>query len=289
MADQYVWSPVYTDALIERDTPTQRVYALQNANFNVTSLVDTSGTVQERYDYDPFGAFTILAPNWTTRGTSNYGWVIFHQGGRYDFATGLFAFRRRDYSPILGRWMQLDPAGFKAGDDNLYRYLQDDPINRKDPSGLWEYRCRNLAGFGGGTVSVLGGLGGAQFVHCWLECGGHSFSLLNKPEGTAHPAVDDEDDRGKGQVMASGTDKGGMCSCIGKNFEGEKVDYDYDKSNCNSNWFAFSLLSCCVCNAERGGADYGYGNTKCTSFKFKCTAKGPNPFDPKRQGAAALK
>lgn len=43
MQDQYVWSPVYVDALIERDTPTQRMYAEQNANFDVTALVDTTG------------------------------------------------------------------------------------------------------------------------------------------------------------------------------------------------------------------------------------------------------
>jgi YD repeat-containing protein len=38
MADQYVWSPVYIDAIIERDTPTQRMYVQQDADFNVTAL-----------------------------------------------------------------------------------------------------------------------------------------------------------------------------------------------------------------------------------------------------------
>ncbi len=80
MQDQYVWSPVYIDALIERDTPSQRMYAEQDVNFNVTALVDTTGTVQERYIYDPFGAVTILASNWTTRSSSNYGWVYLHHG-----------------------------------------------------------------------------------------------------------------------------------------------------------------------------------------------------------------
>jgi RHS repeat-associated protein len=111
MADQYVWSPVYIDALIERDTQTQRMYVQQDANFNVTALVDTSGNVQERYIYDPYGAATILAPNWTTRSSSNYGWIYLHQGGRLDTATGLYSFRFRDYSPSLGRWVELDPIG----------------------------------------------------------------------------------------------------------------------------------------------------------------------------------
>ena len=86
------------DALIERDTPTQRLYAEEDPVFNVTALVDTSGNVQERYVYDPYGAVTILTPNWATRGTSSFGWVFLHQGGRFDNATGLYIFRNRDFS-----------------------------------------------------------------------------------------------------------------------------------------------------------------------------------------------
>jgi RHS repeat-associated protein len=135
MADQYVWSSVYIDALVERDTPTLRMYVQQNANFDVTSLLDTSGNVQERYISDPYGSFTVLTSTWTIRGTSNYGWVIFHQGGRYDFATGLFAFRRRDYSPTLGRWMENDPIGFAAHDTDLYRLELGNPVDNTDPFG----------------------------------------------------------------------------------------------------------------------------------------------------------
>jgi RHS repeat-associated protein len=136
MQDQYVWSRVDIDALIERDTPTQRMYVEQNPNFDVTSLVDTTGNVQERYIYDPYGSVTILAADWTTRGSSNYGWVYFHQGGRYDFATGLYAFRNRDYSPALGRWVQTDPVGVTGGETNLYRAYSDNPTTSTDPLGL---------------------------------------------------------------------------------------------------------------------------------------------------------
>jgi RHS repeat-associated protein len=136
MADQYVWSPIYIDALIERDTPTQRMYVQQDANFNVTALVDTSGNVQERYIYDPFGSVTILAANWTTRGSSNYGWVYFHQGGRFDFATGLYVFRNRDFSATLGRWLENDPLRFGGDDTNFYRYLANAPTKGTDSLGL---------------------------------------------------------------------------------------------------------------------------------------------------------
>jgi YD repeat-containing protein len=75
MQDQYVWSPVYVDALIERDVGGQRLYVLQDANFNVTSVVNASGVVQERYVYDPYGKVTFLNPNWGTLTGSSVGWV----------------------------------------------------------------------------------------------------------------------------------------------------------------------------------------------------------------------
>jgi RHS repeat-associated protein len=142
---QYVWSPVYVDALVLRDRDAdgnsgngleERLWVQQDANFNVTALLDGSGTVVERYVYDPYGSVTILAPNWSVRGTSGYDWVYLHQGGRLDGVSGLYHFRMREYSPALGRWLQIDPLGFGAGDNNLYRYTGNTPSNATDPRGL---------------------------------------------------------------------------------------------------------------------------------------------------------
>lgn len=40
------------------------------------------------------------------------------------------------YDPTIGRWLSADPIGFKAGDANLYRYVQNSPINTLDDNGL---------------------------------------------------------------------------------------------------------------------------------------------------------
>ncbi len=41
------------------------------------------------------------------------------------------------YDPGPGRFTSDDPAGFPAGDPNLYRYVGNSPTNATDPSGLW--------------------------------------------------------------------------------------------------------------------------------------------------------
>ncbi len=41
----------------------QRHYVQHDANFNVTAITDPTGTVVERYLYDPYGQATVLAAN----------------------------------------------------------------------------------------------------------------------------------------------------------------------------------------------------------------------------------
>src|SRR5205807_2435203 len=127
---------VYLDALVERDTPTQRLYVQQDANWNSTAVFDTSGNVQERYIYDPYGVFSVLSPTWATLSGTAFAWNYLHQGGRFDSVTGLYNFRHRDYSPALGRWEQPDPLEHQAGDSDLYRYERSQPTSERDPRGL---------------------------------------------------------------------------------------------------------------------------------------------------------
>ena len=41
----------------------------------------------------------------------------------------------RWYDPAVGRWLSQDPIGFAGGDENLYRYAADSPLEAVDPSG----------------------------------------------------------------------------------------------------------------------------------------------------------
>jgi len=61
-----------------------------------------------------------------------YSWA----GQRLDAATGLYEMGARFYDPTTGRWTTQDPLGLQAGDSNLYRYVNNNPLDAVDPSGL---------------------------------------------------------------------------------------------------------------------------------------------------------
>ena len=114
--NRYVWSPVYVNALILRDSmvevgPTLRLFALQDANWNVVALVNSSGAVVERYDYTPFGQVTIMNGSYTVLSGSAYGWAVSVPGraagydhGRLYFPESQIMIRCSDAGLAWIRW-----------------------------------------------------------------------------------------------------------------------------------------------------------------------------------------
>jgi len=142
---QYIWSPRYIDAAILRDENTdqdslcddERLYYLADANFNVTTLLDTSGDAVERYIYDPYGTVTIYDATWSsTRGTSSYENTVLYTGREYDPETGLYYNRHRVFVAALGTFISRDPVRYQGSPWNLYRYVRNSPLDGRDPMGL---------------------------------------------------------------------------------------------------------------------------------------------------------
>lgn len=87
-----------------------------------------TGTIAQRMDYDEFGNVT----NDTNPGFQPFGFA----GGLYDGDTKLVRFATRDYDAETGRWTTKDPILFNGGQENLYIYAENDPVNREDVHGL---------------------------------------------------------------------------------------------------------------------------------------------------------
>ena len=152
--EQYVWDVRYIDAPLCRDenknadndctdAEDEHLYYCNDANMNVTALVDASdGTVVERVVYDPYGKATFLAADWSLQEngdvdgiSSNYDNEILYCGYHFDTETGLYSVRHRYYHPTLGRWISRDPSGY-ADSMNLCQYVASNPIVLRDPTGL---------------------------------------------------------------------------------------------------------------------------------------------------------
>ena len=69
---------------------------------------------------------------------TRYNWIYGFQGGRYDPSTGLYRFGARDYSPVLGRWMEQDPEAYVDG-ANAYQMELGSPLGNVDPAGTDAY------------------------------------------------------------------------------------------------------------------------------------------------------
>ena len=121
-----------------------------------------TGAVAQRIDYDEWGQ--VLAD--TAPGFQPFGFA----GGLYDRDTGLVRFGARDYDPQTGRWTNKDPIRF-AGGLNLYAYVDNDPVNWRDPSGLLVEAQYDA---GSGTLQVID-LDTGRMVIINAESGGKPF------------------------------------------------------------------------------------------------------------------
>ncbi len=77
-----------------------------------------SGTVVERYTYDPFGSVTVYDVSYTVRGGggSSYGWNVLWQGMFFDSVSGSYKSRGwTDISPTLGRPSSRTHSGSGLG------------------------------------------------------------------------------------------------------------------------------------------------------------------------------
>jgi RHS repeat-associated protein len=195
---QLVWGQRYIDDLVLRDQSTTRHYVL-NDRVNVTSIINTSGTVQERYGYNAFGTSRVMNASFVVQSSSSYNWETRFAAYRWDSESGLYQVRYRYYHPLLGTWISRDPLGhesfsilypqemsrydrrqFRAESlKPLYLFVGNSPTNAIDAFGLKKVKtgiqkCNegikdNLHGFltidgqGYGLYPTVGSFGGVMW------------------------------------------------------------------------------------------------------------------------------
>ena len=122
----YLNGPGFDDKLRQSSAATGSLYFLQDQLGSTIGLTSSAGGVVERTSYEPFGGGP---PSALTRFT--------YTGRERDAQTNLMYYRARWYDPSQGRFLSEDPAGF-AGGINKYAYVNNNPISKNDPLGLYE-------------------------------------------------------------------------------------------------------------------------------------------------------
>jgi RHS repeat-associated protein len=174
-------------------------------------------TIVQRYAYDAFGMVTASNPEFENAYT--------YTGREWDKEIGLYYYRARYYDPMEGKFISKDPIGFAGGDVNLYRYVQNRPINLADPSGLLS--VTGGAGLGGGFQMYFIGLN----AHSRVECGSGGCYTITSVCGRLGP----------GMFLGGGTEVG---ASIGPDAEPS----DECEESCEEDW------------SLGVGADVAFGN-----------------------------
>jgi RHS repeat-associated protein len=100
-------------------------YYLLDATNSVIDIINSSGTSQGTYSYNPYGELT----NTPASGIATTNPFRYNSG--YQTANGVYHYGARYYNANVARWTQLDPTGQNPG----YNYAGDSPVNNNDPSG----------------------------------------------------------------------------------------------------------------------------------------------------------
>jgi RHS repeat-associated protein len=108
-------------------TPTGNHLYTRDHLGSIREIVDSSGTLKERISYSPWGVPTFS--NATPLSSFAFTGHFWH--GR----SGLHLAPYRAYMGGMARWLERDPIE-EDGGINLYGYVENSPIGRRDPLGL---------------------------------------------------------------------------------------------------------------------------------------------------------
>ena len=141
-AKVHYWGALNRWELVRRDrdsngngTLDESLYCIKDA-MDPIAVLDSSGTIQERYEYTAFGTASFFGVNFGARNGSPINWCFLFHGEFRDQDTEMYNYGFRYYDPETGRWPSRDPIE-ESGGVNLYGFVENDGFNRWDFLGKY--------------------------------------------------------------------------------------------------------------------------------------------------------
>lgn len=101
-------------------------------NFDDFKVTYTPTNIIQSNEYYPFGMQT--ANSWTRENTLGNDYLA-NGGTKFNATSSLYDLDFRNYDPIIGRMVQVDPMADKYGAINPYNYSFNSPVDFNDPLG----------------------------------------------------------------------------------------------------------------------------------------------------------
>jgi RHS repeat-associated protein len=164
---------------VRRGGATYRVISDQLGSPRYVVNVANTSDVPFTATYTSFGVATGTGLDWMPFGFA---------GGMYDGESGLVRFGARDYISQTGRWTSKDPIRFASGQNNIFAYLNDDPINGHDSTGLdYDPQCLEAVEneCAQGCTNTCGGFGDQICFDLCLSIG-QSFCFVKTPDNQCY-------------------------------------------------------------------------------------------------------
>ncbi len=104
-----------------------------NVEFDNLQIDHQSNCLIETNDYYPYG---LLLPRSTALDVSPQDYKYNGKELQRDLQFNVEDYGARQYDPVVGRWLQVDPLAEVNPSFTPYHYCSNNPVNRTDPTGM---------------------------------------------------------------------------------------------------------------------------------------------------------
>ena len=141
-------------------------YYIKNNQNDIIGILDNNYNTVAKYTYDSWGNIISITDgngNDVSNNTNHIANInpFRYRGYYYDKETNLYYLNSRYYNPIWGRFINADNRLMPMNSilsNNLYSYVENNPINRSDSTGNWFGLDDLIAGVAGAIINTVGQL-----------------------------------------------------------------------------------------------------------------------------------